>query len=303
MLMQAVDSYLSVRRAAGFELEVPAYLLRSFARFASTRGQAHVQAQTVIDWASEAPSLSQRDHRLKTVIRFARHIHAEDERHEVPSPNVFGYRKTRRVPFIYSQGDIDRLLEAATRLGPAGSLRPHTYSTLLALLAVTGLRVSEALSLRLGDVRSEGLCIRNTKFHKSRLVPLHESATAGFQRYLARREIVAPNHDYVFVSLYGSPLRRSSVHWTFCNLLNLIGLDHVPSGRRPRVNDLRHAFAVRALQASPEGRDNVSRHMLALATYMGHTRIADTYWYLEATPQLLQDIADACQTFCQGERR
>jgi integrase/recombinase XerD len=300
MLMQAVNAYLCVRRAAGFALEVPEYLLRSFARFASGRGEVYVRTQTVIEWASQAPSLSQRDHRLKTVARFARHVHVEDKRHEVPPPNAFGYRKARRVPFIYNHAQIDRLLEAAMRLEPAGSLRPYTYSTLLALLAVTGLRISEALALRLSDVRPEGLLIRDTKFKKSRLVPLHESTAAGLQRYLVRRALVVPTHDYVFVSLYGSPLRRSSVFWTFCNLIKSIGLDLGPKGRRPRIHELRHAFAVRALQASPEGRDHVGRHMLALATYMGHTRITDTYWYLEATPHLLQDIADACQRFQEG---
>ena len=130
MLMDAVDSYLAVRRAAGFELEVPEYLLRSFARSADERGDTHVCTETAIDWASQAPSLGQRDHRLKTVMRMARHLQIEDDRHQVPPRDVFGFTKTRRVPYIFSQTEINRLIEAAAQLGPPGSLRPRTYSTL-----------------------------------------------------------------------------------------------------------------------------------------------------------------------------
>jgi integrase/recombinase XerD len=300
MLMRAVDSYLEVRRAAGFELEVPEYLLRSYARFARKRGDVRVRTQTVIEWASQAPSLGQRDHRLKTVIRMARHLRVEDDQHEVPPSDVFGFRKTRRVPFIYSQTDIDRLIQAAARLGPPGSLRPHTYSTLIALLSVTGLRISEALALRFDDVIADGLIIRKTKFQKTRLVPLHETAAAGLERYVVRRKRVATDDDHVFVSLRGRVLRRSGVQWTFRNLLKTIGLDPGPDGRRPRIHELRHAFAVRALEACPEGRENISRHFLALSTYMGHASLTDTYWYLEATPQLKRDIADVCETFFKG---
>ncbi|MCK4306117.1 MAG: tyrosine-type recombinase/integrase [Candidatus Eisenbacteria sp.] len=302
MLMKAVDSYLSIRRAAGFELEVPEYLLRSFARFATGHGETHVTTRTAIEWASQAPSLSQRDHRLKTVIRMARHLKAEDERHEVPPNGVFGYRKTRRVPFLYTQTDINRLIQAASQLGPPGSLRPHTYSTLLALLSVTGLRISEALALCLGDVTADGLIIRRTKFQKSRLAPLHETTDAGLERYLVRRRRAAPTDDHVFISLQGTGLSRSGVQWTFRNLLKTIGLEPKPGGRRPRIHDLRHGFAIRVLEDCPEGRDNVGRHMLALSTYLGHANISDTYWYLEATPNLMRDIADASEAFLKGDR-
>jgi len=300
MLMDAVDSYLAVRRAAGFELEVPEYLLRSFARSADERGDTHVCTETAIDWASQAPSLGQRDHRLKTVIRMARHLQVEDDRHQVPPRDVFGFTKTRRVPYIFSQTEINRLIEAAAQLGPPGSLRPRTYSTLFALLSVTGLRISEALSLKLKDVTADGLLIRNTKFHKSRLVPLHETTVAGLGRYIVRRKRVAASDDHLFISLRGSGLDRSGVQWTFRNLLKTIGMDPPPGGRRPRIHDIRHTFAVRSLEACPEGRDNVSRHMLALSTYMGHSNITDTFWYLEVTPQLMSDIAGACEDLFAG---
>ena len=150
MLMEAIDRYLGTRRAAGFELEVPEYLLRSFTRFACERGEQYVRTTTVLEWAGQAPSRGQRHHRLNTVARFARYVRVEDDRHEVPPKNAFGPKRSRRVPFIYTQDDTEYLIRAASQLGPEGSLRPHTYSALLALLFSTGLRISEALALRPG---------------------------------------------------------------------------------------------------------------------------------------------------------
>ncbi len=300
-MMPAVEAYLGVRRAAGFELQMAECLLRSFARFASTRGEAHIRTATVIEWASQAASLAQRDARLKTVVRFARHVQAEDERHEVPARDLFGYRKRRQLPFIYTPTEIRRLIQAASRLGPRGTLRPHAYATVFALLAATGLRISEALALRLADVAPEGLLIRETKFHKSRLVPLHATARAGLERYLLLREREAVSDDHVFLSR-GRPLGRLTVYSTFRRLLRQIELEVGSRRRRPRIHDLRHSFAVRALEAGPQARAAVSRHMLALSTYLGHRNISDTYWYLEATPLLLRGIAEACEGFWTGER-
>lgn len=300
MLMDAVDSYLAVRRAAGYELGVPEYLLRSFARFANGRGEVFVLTASVIEWASETPSLSQRDRRLKTVMRMARHLQVEDDRHEVPPSNVFGYRKSRPVPYIFSNEDFSRLVEAATQLGPAGSLRPHVYSTLFALLGTCGLRISEALGLTFDDVTPDGLVIRKSKFGKSRLVPLHETAATGLDRYLARRKKTAASEPHVFVSVRGRVLDHSSVWEVFQGLLEAIGLGPPHNGPRPRIHCLRHTFATRALEGCPEGRDNVGRHLLALSTYMGHRHVSDTYWYLEATPHLMNDIAKACESFLTG---
>jgi len=300
MLMKAVDSYLAVRRAAGYELGVPEYLLRSYARFAIKRGEVLVCSASVIEWASEAPSLSQRDHRLKTVVRMARHLRIEDERHEVPPSNVFGYKRSRRVPYIFSKEDFEQLTAAAMQLGPKGSLRPLVYSTLFALLWATGLRISEALGLTFEDVTRDGLLIRKTKFGKSRLVPLHETASAGLRAYLAQRKKTATGHNHLFVSVRGRVLDNSSVGEVFRRLLQTVGLPQPAGARRPRIHDIRHSFACRALESCPEGRDNVGRHLLALSTYMGHSHVSDTYWYLEATPHLMQDIASACETFLKG---
>ncbi len=221
MLINSVDSYLNLRQALGFDLRNTASLLRRFARFASTQGETHVRAATAIDWARRGPSPGARDRRLKTVIRFARHVQAEDDRHEIPPDGVFGHHRQRRLPFIFTPADLSRLLEQARHLGPAGSLRPHTYYTLFALLSSTGLRVSEALALHLDDFTPDGLVIRKTKFRKSRLVPLHETVTAGIERYLERRLRLAGGDEHLFVSLRGRGLCYENVRGVFNSLAQI----------------------------------------------------------------------------------
>ena len=186
-MLKAIEAYLALRRATGFAMLNAECLLKSFAAFATERGQTHVHAQTAIDWAARGPSVAQRDARLRAVCRFVRHVRVEDARHELPPVNHFGARKTRRSPHIYSAAEIDRLIEAALRLRPKGALRPWTYATLIALLSVTGLRISEALKLTVADVTRDGLLIRETKFRKTRLAPLHDTAVLGLERYLTRR--------------------------------------------------------------------------------------------------------------------
>jgi integrase/recombinase XerD len=187
-MIAAVESYLAVRRAAGFTLSNTEYLLRSFASFATVEDQTHIRTATAIDWASQAESVAQRHTRYQAVCRFAQHLRVEDSRHESPPENHFGYRKTRRVPYIYSRDEIDGLILAATKLPSSDSLRPKTYAALISLLAATGLRISEALHLLVSDITPDGLLIRKTKFQKTRLVPLHDTAVAGLGRYLACRQ-------------------------------------------------------------------------------------------------------------------
>jgi len=242
-MKQAVDHYLAMRHAAGFDLVNAEYLLRSFARVAAERGETHVQAATAIEWASRGPSVEQRNARLRTICRFAQYVRLEDARHEVPPAKYFGRHYVRRVPHIYSRAEIARLIDATRQLDPPDRLRPRTYATLIALLVATGLRISEALSLRYREV-----------------------------------------------------------YPTFQMLVRFAGLVNV-SGDRLRLHELRHTYAVRALEASPSGRQRIGRHMVALATYMGHVNIDATYWYLQTTPDLLREIATASEAFMNGGQR
>ena len=301
-MMASVETYLAVRRAVGFTLSNTEYLLRSFAAFATDRKEAHIRTATAIDWASQAKSVAQRHTRHQTICRFAQYLRVEDLRHELPPAKHFGYRKSRRVPHIYSRDEIDGLVLAATRLPSSDLLLPRTYAALISLLAATGLRISEALHLRITDITSNGLLIRRTKFQKTRLVPLHATAVTGLAHYLMHRQEARSGGDHVFVSDEGQPLVYWKVHGVFRALLKSAGIK--PSGGRwPRIHELRHTLAVRALESSPTGRQRIGQHMLALATYLGHVNINATYWYLETTPELLLDIAVVAENFVEGGRQ
>jgi integrase/recombinase XerD len=302
MLTQTIDRYLAVRRAAGFRLRTTEGFLRCYARFAAERGEVHVCAQTALDWVALAPSASQRGRRLEAVAIFAQHAQAEDRQHEVPHRDVFRRQRLLYRPFIFTEDQIRQLLEQAALLPPAGSLRPWTYCTLFSLLAITGLRISEALALRFEDITVDGLLIRQTKFHKSRLVPLHPSAHAGLERYLRRRRSRGGVDDHVFISRRGRVLHYQTALETFRTLICQIGLQPDPGQQspRPRIHDLRHSWAVRALEASPTGYDQVNKHVLAVSTYLGHVKLTSTYVYLHATSRLLADIATRCDNCDEG---
>jgi integrase/recombinase XerD len=200
--------------------------------------QPHVRTATAINWASQAKSVAQRHTRYQTICRFAQYLRAEDPRHESPPAKHFAYRLTRRVPHIYSRDEIADLVLAATKLSSSDPLRPRTYASLISLLAATGLRISEALNLLISDVTPCGLLIRRTKFQKTRLVPLHETAVEGLGHYLTRRQELRRGGHHVFVSEDG-PLIYRNVHSLFRTLLKSAGLK--PSrGRWPRIHDLRH---------------------------------------------------------------
>lgn len=300
MLITAVDTYIAIRRAAGFQLETIETYLHNFARFATERGDTHVVTETVIEWASIVSSEAQRHNRLMTVLRFARFTHAEDPRHELPPANLFCGRRQRPTPYIFSEQEIQRIVTCAQKLGPSNSLRPYTYSTLFGLLATTGMRSSEARSLQLRDLTPDGIVIRESKFKKSRLLPLHNTTWAALKSYLDRRQHVAGHDPHLFVSLRGGKLSHTVVAETFRDVLKAAGIPRETGKPRPRPMDLRHTFAVKGLQTCPEDRDQVGRNMMALTTYMGHSKVESTYWYLESTPELMTDIAQCCEGFVYG---
>jgi integrase/recombinase XerD len=300
MLKRAVNTYIDVRRAAGLQLRTTEDYLRDFTRFAMARGDTHVVAQTAIAWAARGTSEAQRHNRLMTLRRFVRFMHAEDRRHELPPNDVFCGWRQRPTPYIFHEEEIQRIVARARQLGPPGSLRPETYSTLFGLLAATGMRASEARALHLPDVTPDGLMIRESKFKKSRMVPLHDTTRDMLEHYLKRRCRQAGAAPHLFVSLRGRKLSRTAVVETFHQVLKSLGIPETPGRPRPRLMDLRHTFAVRALETCPEGRDHVGRHILALTTYMGHAKVESTFWYLESTPELMADIAQCTEAFVYG---
>lgn len=301
MLSEDLDRHISLHHTLGFKFRTQALLLRNFVAYAEGRGDQLIRADRILAWAVEAPSPEQRRNRLLEARRFAVAMHAEDVRHEVPAADALGRALfTRRIPYIYSQDDIRRLMAAAALLAPTGTIRPLTFTTLFGLLAATGMRISEALALRLSDITDDGLIIDKTKFKKSRLIPLHPSTRRALDGYLAVRLRVATEGDAMLIGNTGEAVAYPTVIAIFLRLARSIGL-RGSSGRGPRIHDLRHTFAVRSLEGCPHNAAAVSRHIVGLSTYLGHAHVTDTYWYLQASSALMTDIADAGEALQRGE--
>lgn len=302
MLRLAADSYLAARRVAGFSLKEVGRVLQDFTAYAADKGDTHVCTNTVFEWIRARKGSRMRScFRLRAVVRFARHAHAEDERHEIPPENALGsYSPRRRPPFLFTPRHIVDLLRTARALGPSGSLQPYTYYTLFGLLAATGLRISEALNLRLDDVMHEGLLVRETKFKKNRLLPLHPTTRMELEHYLERRLREAGTCSFVFVSIAGRKLHANTVRGVFRRLVCAAGIARPEDRPQPRIHDLRFYFANQALTSSLADHEGISRHMVALSTYLGHSDVRNSYWYLEATPSLFSQIAQRCESFAHG---
>ncbi len=287
-----VDAYLAMRRVAGYALLREGADLRKFAKFCAEKGVRHVATKLAIQWAERTPSRWLRVNRLRTISHFAEYARAEDGRHEVPPLRCLGtYRYRRPTPYILSRAQIDALLREAGNMGPKGTLRPQILQTLFALIAVTGLRISEALGLTLSDVGPTGLVVRKSKFGKGRVLPIHSSTWAALESYISRRRQVPSEDDHLFISLTGKVLRRHTVEEIFRELVDAAGIPRKPRIRGPVIHSLRHTFAVRALEASTGSSSAVAEHMLAVSRYLGHSDVVHTYWYYESTPQLMRAIA------------
>jgi integrase/recombinase XerD len=303
MLTAHVERYVRLRRTLGFKLRDASRDLRKFAGFASAKGDTHLRESTAVAWAAEAPSPSARHIRLRIVRHLARFLHAEDPVHEVPPSNLFHCPKVRPLPYIYTPEEVARIVEAASHLRTAYAypLRRQVYAMLLGLIAATGLRVSEALDLRLADLLPDGvLHIRHTKFGKTRHVPMHPTVVTALDPYLDVRRRLPVSDDHVFLSASNQRIAASTVNYTFRRVLRLAGVTSART-RLPRIHDLRHTFATRALEQCSTRREAVARHFVALATYLGHADITNTYWYLEATPELMRDVAAAAEALMAGE--
>lgn len=291
-LRKTLEDYLALRRALGYKLLLDGALLRRFVDFLEQEGASHVTIALAVRWAQQPPDIqpSQAAHRLTFVRGFARHLSAIDPRTEVPPVGLLPRQFQRLTPYIYSDDEIHRLLEAAQELPSSAGLRPWTYSTFLGLLTVTGLRLGEAIRLQRDDVDVlQGvLRIRQTKFGKDRFVPLHPSTVQALLRYARQRNdsFPLPAYPHFFLSDRGKPLLDRVVHSTFVKLSQHIGLRE-PARRGPRLHDFRHSFAVRVLLDWYRSGVDVERRLPVLSTYLGHGHVTDTYWYLSAVPELL----------------
>ena len=293
-LRQAVDEYLALRQAMGFKLHEESRLLPRFIGFLEEQGEAVITTDLAVRWATQCSAAQPAEwaRRLRFVRVFARYRKATDPRTQIPPTGLLPYRVRRAEPYIYNDDEINRLLQAAGQLGSPTGLRAHTYVTALGLLAVTGMRISELVTLDNEDVDlAHGqLTIRDAKFGKSRWLPLHPTTQQALQRYVQRRDqhFLTPCSSGFFVSEQGTRLTSCTVRATFVQLSRQIGLRGPTDSHGPRLHDFRHRFAVQTLLRWYQDGADVEQHLPELSTYLGHVKVSDTYWYLSATPELLQ---------------
>ncbi|HEU0201713.1 MAG TPA: tyrosine-type recombinase/integrase [Burkholderiaceae bacterium] len=292
-LRESIDEYIAMRRGLGFKLRDDATALADFATFMEQHETDRITTHLALAWAQAPQTVKPAvwATRLRFVRGFARHHIAVDPRTEIPPADLLPHRPKRACPYLYSQDEVQQLLECALNLAPQTGLRPWTYHCLLGLLAVAGLRLGEVFRLRRDDVDlNEGvLTVRGTKFGKSRLVPVDPSTCEVLARYRERRDRFRAGRrsDFFLINERGNHLDAGEVHRTFYVLSRQVGLRGPSASHGPRLHDFRHRFAVETLRRWYRNGEDINRRMLVLSTYLGHVHIDDTYWYLSAHPELM----------------
>jgi integrase len=299
-IRQAVEDYLSVRRALGYKLVDHGWLLADFAAYMETAGATTITVPLALAWATLPQDVlpSWWAARLRVVRGFARHLSAFDPDTEIPPVGLLEARNRRAVPYLYSKDEVAALLAATGSLRP--TLHAGTYRTLIGLLAVTGMRLGEAIRLDRADLDEDGRClvVRDTKFAKSRLIPLHPTSLEALADYGELRDQRFPDSrtPALLVSVRGKRLFRQNIEYVFPRLVRVAGLTPRSERCHPRLHDFRHSLAVDTLLGWYRSGLDVQSRLPVLSTFLGHTKPANTYWYLSAVPELLALAAERRQS-------
>jgi integrase len=301
-LRQALEDYLQVRRSLGYTLARPEKLLGQFIGYLEQAGAVTVTTEHALAWAVlPGGDPSWHAYRLAAVRGFAAWLRTIDDGAQVPPAQLIPSRKRRATPYLYADAEITAIIGAAASL--RFPLRVATYQTLIGLLAVTGMRVGEAINLDRGDADLDTgvLTIRQGKHGKSRLVPLHHTAVQALGGYFAQRDRLHPHPQTaaVFISPPGTRLMYCNVHATWKRLVTSAGLAPRSASCRPRIHDLRHSFAVRALLDAYNCGQDGQATLALLCTYLGHVDPAATYWYLTASPELMAAAGNRLQAWLE----
>ncbi|MBZ5499144.1 MAG: tyrosine-type recombinase/integrase [Acidobacteriia bacterium] len=294
-LREALQQYLSLRRSLGFKLREDGARLLDFVTFMEQRNASYITHELALSWAQAPTALpTEWARRLGFVRVFARHRSATDPRTQIPPNGLLPQPSTRIRPYIYSDAEIQALLNAALKMRPLTPLQPWTYYCLIGLLSVSGMRVGETLNLELQDVDLDAavLTIRSGKFGKSRLVPLHASTCEALADYIARRDRFAAGRStspHLFLSRLGTRLNDRTVHVTFIALSRQAGLRGPSDSKGPRFHDFRHRFALLILLNWYRRGEDAERLLPVLSTYLGHVHLNETYWYLQSWPELMHE--------------
>lgn len=294
-LRSALEQYLSIRQGLGYKYQHQARRLADFVSFMERHETATITTKLAIAWATLPPDRhASWALRLTDVRGFARHVVNFNPQTEVPPAGILPPLK-RATPYVYSDAEVSALLMAALALPPAKGLRRWTYHYLFGLIAVTGTRLSEATGLLRSDVDLDQgvLTIRQSKFGKSRLVPLHPTTSAALRSYAERRDAYLGSHcgPHFFVAERGGRLLHQYIYRVFWRLSREIGLRQAGEHTGPRIHDFRHRFAIQTLLGWYRDGLEVEQRLPLLSTYLGHTCVRDTYWYLSACPPLMEEAA------------
>jgi integrase/recombinase XerD len=298
-LRQAAQEYLSLRRSLGFKLRVAGKRLLDFVTYMEQHRASYITQTLALAWAQQ-PSKAQPPYwaqRLSFVRGFARYRSATDARTQIPPQRLLPFKQKRARPYLYSDDELKSLLRAALNLPcryERGELRPWVFHCLFGLLSVSGLRLSEAVNLELRDIdfKTALLTIRNAKFGKTRLVPLHGSTCKVLADYIAKRGrhwAKRPVSSYLFVSSTGNRLDYADIRRAFYTLSKQVGLRGPGDSHGPRLHDMRHRFATNTLVAWYRAGQDPERRLPLLSAYLGHVHITDTQWYLSGSPELMRE--------------
>lgn len=311
-LSKELDRYLMIRRSFGSDLGTAARVLRRFIDFAEQQGTDHISTDLFLKWQKAFGKAHGQTWaaRLGMVRLFAQWLQVLDPAHEVPPKGLIPSRLRRPKPYIYSAEEIKRIVTEAACLPSMSGIRALTFSTLFGLIAVTGLRINEALALDNDDVDLENgvLTIRRGKAGKARLVPITDSVAKHLKAYVCERDrIVGFAPQYFFTTEQGSRLTDCTARYNFATICQRIGLRSPQRfcrhGRGPRIHDLRHTFAARTMVDWYRSGKDAAREMIKLTNYLGHTTPAHTYWYIEAVPELLELASQRVTGALAGEVR
>jgi len=289
----AVDDYIALRRSLGFKLREYGVCLHEFVSFLEENGAEHITKKLAVEYSTRCQHEKSVTWALRLcIIRgFARYRRGDDPKTEIPPIGLLRFRSQRARPYVYSDDEICRLLQAALKIESPHKIQPRTYHCLFGLLAVTGLRVGEAISLQTQDVDwTDGvLTIRGAKFGKSRLVPLHSTTSTMLRDYAKLRDEIFAGKpaSHFFVTSHGTKLEKPNLSRIFRELSRQIGIRKPDERHGPRIHDLRHRFAIETLLRWYRGGEEVGRLMPVLSTFLGHSNVSGTYWYLSNTPELM----------------
>ena len=295
----AIDSYLALRRSLGYQLTDAGWLLPDFIDYLHRHGAEHVSTELALEWATQPVNTSPVwwRQRLNVVRGFAQYLRTIDPDTDVPPRDLLPAHQQRVTPYLYSETDLAALMAAARSLIPP--LRAATYETFIGLLSVTGMRLGEGLALDRDDVDRDHqvLRVRHAK-RGGRLVPVHETTLRALQDYTERVDRYCPNPvtPALFVSIRGTRMNKDSLHATFPRLIDQAGLKGRGQRPRPRIHDLRHAFAVRQLLDWHRQGVDVDTRIPLLTNVLGHRDPISTYWYLHESPELLALVAQRLET-------